>query len=533
MTLYKFKLFYLNFIEIKVERNSLKSKKYETLIYQILEFFPNYCYNYNENSVMLQKLLNRFDKVIEKNQYNARVVILNNLCAFIDYLKGVPKENPVVKKARVFLMKKAVTYIHTLSGLYLDSIWSDITKPNLSDVKANEHSALLMTISKFGWLCKRMKLYDLFFNELINIVQEFTEFETAQNTVENEMDIDSDFKKLKNAEREETKKKILRKIDIIICLMERIKLTKKHWELIINFADSISKSKLTQKKAFKILAVILSNYEISSYEELKELFSKLTGYAFSQNQQKHKLIMLKIFLNKIKKPKKDTEEMEADEGNHENENNDSDQEDEEQNIKLVEITDQDRVEITTTILPEIITGFCSLQTKSKKLSEMILMELIKLHTNHINELIKKLLAGFAGDTIETRAASVDILTKVLKENKGDFNDNNLKKITNIIVLFLKENSPHLQRSVLRCLKRILTIISSETTKEICKNVVETLLSFEGRQKLTIYIKYIIQRLIRKLGKEEVKKQSPSEHAALIDYVDKMLKREHKQIQKSR
>lgn len=73
-----------------------------------------------------------------------------------------------------------------------------------------------------------MKLYDLFFNELINIVQEFTEFETAQNTVENEMDIDSDFKKLKNAEREETKKKILRKIDIIICLMERIKLTKKH-----------------------------------------------------------------------------------------------------------------------------------------------------------------------------------------------------------------------------------------------------------------------------------------------------------------
>lgn len=243
--------------------------------------------------------------------------------------------------------------------------------------------------------------------------------------------------------------------------------------------------------------------------------------------------MLKIFLNKIKKPKKDTEEMEADEGNNENENNDSDQEDEEQNIKLVEITDQDRVEITTTILPEIITGFCSLQTKSKKLSEMILMELIKLHTNHINELIKKLLAGFAGDTIETRAASVDILTKVLKENKGDFNDNNLKKITNIIVLFLKENSPHLQRSVLRCLKRILTIISNETTKEICKNVVETLLSFEGRQKLTIYIKYIIQRLIKKLGKEEVKKQSPSEHAALIDYVDKMLKREHKQIQKSR
>lgn len=482
---------------------------------------------------MLQKLLSRFDKVIEKNQYNARVVILNNLCALIDYLKEVPKENLVVKKARVFLMKKAIPYINTLSGLYLDSVCSDIAKPSLSDVKENEHATLLVTISKFGWLWKRMKLYDLFFNELINIVQEFTEYETNQNTVENEMDVDNDFKKLKNAEREETKKKILRKIDIIICLMERIKLTKKHWELIINFADSISKSKITQKKAFKILAVILSNYEISSYDELKELFSKLTGYAFSQNQQKHKLTMLKIFLGKIKKPKKDSEEMDADDNNSDKDNNDSDQEDDEQNIKKVDITDADRVEITTTILPEIITGFCSLQTKSKKLSEMILMELIKLHVNHTNELIKKLLAGFAGDTIETRAASVDILTKVLKENKGDFNDTNLKKITNIIVLFLKENSAHLQRSVLRCLKRILAIINADTTKEICKKLLETLLSFEGKQKLSIYIRYIIQRLIRKIGKEEVKRQSPSEHAALIDYVDKMLKRETKQIQKSR
>ena len=482
---------------------------------------------------MLQKLLTRFDKIIEKNQYNARVVVLNNLWALIDYLKEVPKDNLIAKKARILLMKKAIPYINTLSGLYLDSISSDIGKPSLIEVKANEHSSLLMTISKLGWIWKRMKLYDLFFNELINIVQEFTDFETGQNTVENDMDVDTDHKKLKNAEREETKKKILRKIDIIICLMERIKLTKKHCELIINFADSISKSKITQKKAFKILAIILSNYEISSYEELKELFSKLTGYAFSQNQQKHKLIMLRIFLSKIKKPKRESEEMDAEDNNDENENNDSDQEDEEQNIKKVDITDQDRSEIATTILPEIITGFCSLQTKSKKLSEMILMELIKLYVNNINDLIKKLLAGFAGDTVETRAASVDILTKVLKENYNDFNDANLKKITNIMLLFLKEKSHHLQRSVLKCLKRVLAIVSVETIRELCKTILENLVSFEGKEKLLLNIKYIIKRLIKRLGKEEVKKLCPSQHVALIDYVDKMMKREVRQIQKNR
>ena len=522
---------------IEKEKKLLKAKKYETLILQIWEVLPNYCNNYSSfqftDTTFLSKILVKLDKIIEKNLYSARVVALKNICALIDYLKEAPKENLKIKKARVFLMKKAIDYINTLSQLYLNSVTAESEKPEVTDIKEHEHHALLTTVSKFGWLSKKTKLNDLFFNELTHIVQEFTEFETELGG-DNNMEVDESIKKALNIERETTKKKILRKIDIIICLMERIKLSKRHCELIIKFADSIAKSKITQKKAFKILSIILTNYEVSSYAELQEMFSKLTGYAFNPSQQKQKLIMLKIFLSKIKKPKKDTEQMDAEYDDARNDMADnSDEEDEETEMRKVDVTDEDRVEITNTVLPEIITGYTSVQAKAKKLSEMLLLELVKLYRNHFNEFLKKLLAGFAGDTVDTRAATIAILTKVLKSHNDEFTEANLKKIVMITILFLKENSTHLQKYVLKCLKRLLVVLSYEAISELCPTIIKSVTEFEGKQKLSVYVKYIFRKLIKKLGKDEVRKQTPEAHVALVDYIHKMMKREANQLQKAR
>ena len=109
------------------------------------------------------------------------------------------------------------------------------------------------------------------------------------------------------------------------------------------------------------------------------MFSKLTGYAFSATQQKQKLHMLKIFLSKIRKPKREIEEMEQEYDDlANNPMEDSDEEDPEEEMKKVEVTDEERHEIINTVLPEIITGFYSVQAKSKKISEILLLDLIKL-----------------------------------------------------------------------------------------------------------------------------------------------------------
>ena len=516
--------------DIKKENQFVKLKKYETLICQIWEVLPNYCYNYSSfkftDTTFLVKILSKLDKIIEKNLYSARVVAFKNLCTLIDFFKTAPKENLLIKKARVLMMKKSIGYINNLSLKYLNTADAQSKNPTLSDVKEQEHTDILRLISKFGWAAKRANLYDLFFNELTNIVQEFTDFETQGETI-NSMEVDID-KKVANQDRELTKKKILRKIDIIICLMERIKLSKRHCELIITFADSISKSKITQKKAFRILSIILTNYEVASYQELKEMFSKLTGYAFNATQQKQKLVMLRIFLSKIRKPKKETDEMDEDIDENENVADDSDEEDQEEEMKKVEISDEERAELANTILPEIITGFTSLQSKSNKVSEMLLMDLVQLHCNHFNEFLKKLLAGFAGDRADTRSATISILTKVLRKYKTEFSEENLGKIAMIILLFLNEDYTRLQKCVLKCLKKVISLLRNNKVAELSVPILKELTTFEGRTRHNVYVKYIIKRLIKRLGKEEVKKLIPEEHVALVDYVDKMMRREVRQ-----
>ena len=264
------------------------------------------------------------------------------------------------------------------------------------------------------------------------------------------------------------------------------------------------------------------------------MFSKLTGYAFSATQQKQKLHMLKIFLSKIRKPKREIEEMEQEYDDLANNPMEvSDEEDPEEEMKKVEVTDEERHEIINTVLPEIITGFYSVQAKSKKISEILLLDLVKLCRNNFNEFLKKLLAGFAGDTVDTRAATLVILTKVLRTNSEDFTEENLQKIAKIIILFLKENSALLQKSVLKCLKCLLSIISNDAIWELSEPILKAITEFEGRQKMNIYVRYIIGKFIKRLGKDEVKKHTPETHAALIDYVDKQLRRDAKQLQKSR
>lgn len=123
-------------------------------------------------------------------------------------------------------MRKAINSINSLSKLFLEAASADSTK-SVTSIKENEHNILLQTISKFGWLAKKTKLNDLFFNELTHIVEEFTAFElTALD--DGDMEVDITDKHSKNLEIEHSKRKILRKIDIIICLMERIKLSKGH-----------------------------------------------------------------------------------------------------------------------------------------------------------------------------------------------------------------------------------------------------------------------------------------------------------------
>ena len=232
--------------------------------------------------------------------------------------------------------------------------------------------------------------------------------------------------------------------------------------------------------------------------------------------------MLKIFLSKIKKAETDDQAMEEDKKSDDSEdegknisNNKFDIDDEE--TGTIEVNDEQRNEIITTVLPEIMAGYSSHQLKSQRLSESLLLDLVKVYANHFNDFLKKLLAGLAGATVETRASTIQILTKVLKSNPKDFSEANLLKITNISVLFMKEKSVYVQRVVLKLLKRITSMLSSEALEPVSSKIIESVIDCDAKKKLNLRIKYVISNLIRKVGKDKIKEITPEEHKALIDY----------------
>lgn len=149
------------------------------------------------------------------------------------------------------------------------------------------------------------------------------------------------------------------------------------------------------------------------------------------------------------------------------------------------------------------------------------MDLVKIYRHHFNDLLKRLLAGLAGDKVETRAATILILTKILKTNYKDFSEENLVKITNIVVLFMKEKSAYIQRVVLKLLKRLTSMLSKDSLEPLCNRIITSIVDCEYKKKLNLRIKYVISNLIKKLTKEKVKELTPEEHKALVEYTHSM------------
>lgn len=179
--------------------------------------------------------------------------------------------------------------------------------------------------------------------------------------------------------------------------------------------------------------------------------------------------MLKIFLSKIKKEEteeKKDEKMEVDD--------ESDSEND--SAPTISITPEQRISITSFILPEIISGYSSHQLKSQRLSESLFIDLLNLYQTDFATLLKKILAGLAGEALETRAASIQALTKAMKVRPKEFSTETLVKITKIVVLFMKDPSVYVQRVVLKLLKRIVGILSISTMeKELIEPLVTTII----------------------------------------------------------
>ena len=107
------------------------------------------------------------------------------------------------------------------------------------------------------------------------------------------------------------------------------------------------------------------------------------------------------------------------------------------------------------------------------------MDLASLFINDFKIFLKQILMGLAGNTIDTRTATLTALAKLLVF-KEKISEENLIKIAKIAIIYLKEPSRQVHRVVFKLVRKILGILSDEKLEEIADTVIKAMMGMNGK-----------------------------------------------------
>ena len=224
-------------------------------------------------------------------------------------------------------MRTAQSFIGILAQLYVDQEYRNDAENHL----------LLRAVNHFGWVAKRQTLDHLFTSQMEAIK-------------------DSLF----NGEDTRVSATKTREIDIVISLLERVKLTPEMASAVLLFAEALtagnkSVSKYTAKQGFKILGLIMQRYwaTVSSekYEDFRSIF--LTAEGLSQSAgRKHKLSLLESMMRKVQVPK--TEDVDMADGEQAS--------DDEEEARIIDISGSEDLLIQD-VLPSLLVMDANLKEK--------------------------------------------------------------------------------------------------------------------------------------------------------------------------
>ena len=91
---------------------------------------------------------------------------------------------------------------------------------------------------------------------------------------------------------------VLLRLDILIALMEQVKLKKENYVALMKGVKIFVEDKGTEKKGYKVLTKVIERYEVSSIHELIEIKDEVTPIMKGQ-PTKQRLNLIKAFVTSI------------------------------------------------------------------------------------------------------------------------------------------------------------------------------------------------------------------------------------------
>jgi hypothetical protein len=204
------------------------------------------------------------------------------------------------------------------------------------------------------------------------------------------------------------------------------------------------------------------------------------------------------------------------------------------------------------ILPEILLNIKSNKTKTRKFAQQYVVDISNrmMEVSKCMEFLGILMAGLASGIDNTVSATLEAIAKVLTHifsqeihaNPLGFGDdvelakqNFLREMAETGILLVSHKSKEVSKSGLKMMKNILSYLQPNTVRGVVKLLLDAIFNLEAsrRDSLKVYIRYIIEKLIKKIGLAELDGLFPESHKKLLHYVSKQIKRKRKKSDKKK
>eukprot|EP00742_Colponemidia_sp_Colp-10_P007043 GILJ01007559.1.p1 GENE.GILJ01007559.1~~GILJ01007559.1.p1 ORF type:complete len:1269 (-),score=253.53 GILJ01007559.1:82-3888(-) len=196
-----------------------------------------------------------------------------------------------------------------------------------------------------------------------------------------------------------------------------------------------------------------------------------------------------------------------------------------------------QLSIVPEILPEVLVCMKDNNIKAKRASFDILIDLGRkmLEAGAFQHFLQMVLGGLAGSSPHMKSATVIGLSRLLYEFSNNVDGAVISELIQTVLLLLKEKSREVCKSVLGFLKVAVFSIPLSMLNDLLPTVMTGMLVWVGdnRNHFRMKIRFLLEKLIKKLGYETVLSLVPEEHKKLLWHIKKMKDRSQRAREKTK
>jgi uncharacterized protein (DUF2267 family) len=199
---------------------------------------------------------------------------------------------------------------------------------------------------------------------------------------------------------------------------------------------------------------------------------------------------------------------------------------------FLEKVGEELVSFCDSYLPIAVVCTKNKSSKTRENAKDFILKLDEAYTQITGDnktLMSTVLAGLAGKTSLMKSATIQVIGLLLDQKYESLEDEYKEKMTEVVMLVLKDQNHEIFQAVLTFLKVYVKVIEEKALKPQLPIIMQALYEFDPQsaKNSTKIMTIFLERLVKKMGEVEVGKSLPEAEKNVLRYIRRQEKRQAK------